>query len=343
MKIFKYLFFLLLIIIIAGSIYIATKDGNYHIKETEMINAPRELVFKEVDELKNWENWEPWSEDSEDMIVEYAEKTSGEGASYSWKSEDSGDGEIQTIASKPFSEIDQKLIFKTPFGESVSDVHWRFEEMEDSTRVSWEMKGKQSFMEKLAFSFMDGSITEMLRPKFKQGLEQLGNSVTRKMEVYSINVDGITQHGGGYYMYTTTASRRIQVREKANTMLEDVERFMEENNIEKSGNPFILYNEINSNAGTAIFSAGIFTAAEVITPRDSEILNAYMPNQRALRVSLKGDYKNIEEAWETAYSYMNENDIRAAEDSRPFEVLLNNADREVNPAKWITHLYIPVE
>ena len=87
MKILKYLFFLLLIVIIAGSIYIATKDGDYQVEETKVITAPVEMVFQEVNELKNWENWEPWSAEANDMIIEYGAKTSGDSATYSWKSE----------------------------------------------------------------------------------------------------------------------------------------------------------------------------------------------------------------------------------------------------------------
>ena len=55
MKILKYLFFLLLIIIIGSAIYFGTKDGSYDIQDTMVINAPPEVVFNKVNDYKNWE------------------------------------------------------------------------------------------------------------------------------------------------------------------------------------------------------------------------------------------------------------------------------------------------
>jgi effector-binding domain-containing protein len=343
MKILKYLFFLLLIVIIAGSIYIATKDGDYQVEETKVITAPVEMVFQEVNELKNWENWEPWSAEANDMIIEYGAKTSGDSATYSWKSESAGDGEIKTIAAKPYSEIEQEIIFKTSFGESSSDVYWEFKEIENGTEVTWGIKGHQSFMEKLAFTFQEQSISEMMRPKFQKGLNNMESVILNKMDKYTINVDGVIQHGGGYYMYTTTASKISQVDEKMAPMFTEVSTYMDKNGIEKNGNPFVLYNDWNETSGTAIFSAGIFTSSEVITPAESEILNGFIPNQKVLKTTLKGDYKNLKEAWDTAYKYIAENDLEVIEDAQNFEVHLTSPDQVANPAKWITHLYIPVK
>lgn len=343
MKIFKYLLFLLLIILIAGSIYVATKDGTYQLEESRTIDAPIEMVFNEVNEYKNWENWEPWSRDSDDMIKEYDEKTRGTGAGYSWKSESAGDGKITTIEAKPFTSLDQEISFITPFGTSTSDVYWKFEEQTDSTKVTWGMKGKQSFMEKLAFSFQSETLSEMMRPMFKEGLANMETSVENKMEKYTINIDGVIQHGGGYYMYTTTASKITQVNERLKNMIADVTSYMENNNIEISGKPFALYNEWNEEAGTAIFSAGVFTPSQVVTPGDSRILNDNLPNQKVLRTTLKGDYKNLKEAWDAAYQYIEENELTVNQEENAFEVFFTGSEQSSNPADWVTQIHIPVE
>ncbi|WP_081209669.1 SRPBCC family protein [Salegentibacter sediminis] len=345
MKIFKYLLFLLLIIVIAGSIYIATKDGEYHIEETRIVPAPAEVVFNEVNEYHNWRNWEPWSLEAEDMVIEYEEKTRGKDAGYSWKSEKMGDGRIKTLDAKPFSSIEQQISFDTPFGTSTSKIYWEFNamEMEDSTKVTWGMKGTQSFMEKLAFSFQSETLSGMMRPKFRKGLENLENSVIKKMEEFSINVDGVIQHGGGYYMYTTTATKISQVNQRVQKMIADVRTYMEENNIEISGKPFTLYNERDENAGTAIFSAGIFTPSQVVTPNNSQILNGNLPNQKVLRTSLKGDYKNLQDAWNTAYDYMQEHGLELNEEEDVFEVYITGPESNPNPAEWVTQIHIPIK
>ncbi|SFN48884.1 SRPBCC family protein [Salegentibacter flavus] len=343
MKIIKYLLFLLLIIVIAGSIYIATKDGEYHIEETRIIPAPVEVIFNEVNEYHNWKNWEPWSLETDDMVVEYDEKTRGKDAGYSWKSESMGDGKIKTLDAKPFSSIDQEINFDTPFGTSTSDIYWEFNQMEDSTKVTWGMKGTQSFMEKLAFSFQSETLSEMMRPMFRKGLENLENSVIKKMEKFTINIDGVIQHGGGYYMYTTTATKTSQVNQRVQKMIADVRTYMEENNIEISGKPFTLYNERDENAGTAIFSAGIFTPSQVVTPNNSRVLNGNLPNQKVLRATLKGDYKNLPDAWNTAYDYIEEHSLELNEEEDVFEVYITGPKSSSNPADWVTQIHFPIK
>ena len=342
MKIFKYLFFLILIALIAGAIYIATKDGNYQIEETTTVNAPITVVFNEVNNFKNWQDWRPWIDDTDDLIISYSDTTSGEGATYSWKSEKMGDGSITTIKSLPDSSIEQELTFNSKYGTTQSDVYWKFDKVEEGTKVTWGMQGKQSFMEKLAFAFMDSSYTQMMRPMFAEGLKKLNTVIIEKMDAYSINVDGVTQYGGGFYMYTTTATKISVVHTNMWDMFTEISRYMENNNISMQGNPFVIYNEWDEQNNNAIYSAGIFTPSLVITPAESHILNGMMPVQKVVKTSLKGDYKNLKEAWDKAYSYIEENNHQATPDSHPFEVYKTNPETTLNPAKWITEIYIPV-
>ncbi|SDS04223.1 GyrI-like domain-containing protein [Gramella sp. MAR_2010_147] len=343
MKIFKYLLFLSLIFIIGASIYIATKDGKFQVERTLMMEAPREIIFNEVNDFTTWKNWEPWSQETDDMIINYGEKTTGEGASYSWQSEKMGDGKMRTINAKPHSSLQQELTFITPFGESTSEVYWEFEPQGDSTLVKWGMMGEQTFMEKAAFIFQDESLAEMMQPMFSKGLNNLQEEITVKMNSYTINIDGITQHGGGYYMYITTASKISQVSDRMEKMVTEVGNFMATNNIEQVGKPFILYNEWNEDQGTAIYSAAYFTPSEVVTTTESSILNGFMPNQRTLKTTLKGDYKNLKEAWDSSYAYLQKNGLKAAENAKAFEVYITGPKDNANPAEWITNIYIPLE
>jgi len=342
MKIIKYLFFLILIGLIAGSIYIATKDGNYQIEESTTINAPLPVVFNEVNNFKNWEVWGPWMNNTDDLILAYSDTTIGEGASYSWKSEKMGDGSIATTKAIPDSTIEQVLTIVSKYGETKSDGYWKFDKVEEGTKVTWGIQGNQSFMEKLAFAFTDSSYTQMMRPMIAEGLEKLKLVTLDKMESYSINVDGVTQFGGGFYMYTTTASKISQIQLKMRDLFTEVSRYMESNNISIQGNPFVIYNEWDEQNNNAIYSAGRFTPSLVITPAESPILNGMMPVQRVVKTSLKGDYKNLKEAWDEAYDYLEKNNLQATPDSHPFEVYKTNPEITLNPAKWITEIYIPV-
>lgn len=342
MKILKYLFFILLIVIIAGAIYIATKDGAYQVEETALINAPEQVVFKEVNNFKNWEQWGPWTDNSEDLIVSYSDKTIGENARFTWKSEEQGNGSIKNVKVIPTTSLNQELIFDSGYGESQSEVYWYFKEVDGGTQVTWGVKGNQSFMEKLGFAFTDKSFPDLIRPMFKEGLEKMDKVILEKMSAYTVNVDGVTTHGGGFYMYTTTATKISQIQSKMEKMFADVSLYMEENNISSMGNPFVLYNQWEEQNNSAIYSAGYFTPSLVITPTESSILNGMMPVQKVIKTTLKGDYKNLKEAWDTAYKYAHENDLPVHPESPAFEVYVVSKDNSPNPAEWVTEIYIPL-
>lgn len=346
MKIFKYLFFLILIVIIGGSIYVATIDGNYQAEETVVMNVPTAMVFKEVNEYRTWENWGPWKEQDPNMIIDYPENTSGEGASYSWKGDkEPMDGSIKTIKVIPNKSIDQEITFETPIGKSTSDVYWRFEPIEGKTKVTWGMKGEQSFFEKIFMAFEEKSMSEMLHPMFENGLKNLNKVLTEKMKKYAINIDGVTEYGGTFYMYITTASKNNPkaLSNKMEQIFPTVANFMSETDIEMSGQPITIYNQINSDNNTVIISCGIPTPTKMATPPTSEVLCDFIPKTKALKVTLKGDYSNLPEAWSKANNYLNKTDFEKNPEIAPFEIYVTDPDVEPNPANWETEIYLPIK
>jgi len=344
MKIFKYIFFLLLIVIIGGSIYIATLDSDYQVEETKVINAPATLIYKEVNDYKTWEEWGPWKDEDPDMVMNYSEKTSGEGASYTWQSEKIGDGSMKTVKATPYTAIDQKVIFSNSFGDSENDMYWKFEPMEGKTKVTWGMKGEFSFMDK-AFSLTDNSsMSDMVKPMLKSGLNNLEEMLVQKMKQYSINIDGITEYGGGFYMYVTTASRNNPeaLGSKMGKMLPQVSNFMKQNGIESSGQPITVYNQINEGSKTVIISSGIPTPSKVAVPPTSDVLCGYIEKTKAVKATLTGNYSNLPEAWTQVNEYLKNSDFEKNPEIAPFEIYVTDPGNEPNPANWETEIYIPV-
>jgi len=294
-----------------------------------------------VNALSSWGKWSYWGQE-EDIVISRSENSSGEGAWFSWENSDMGDGSVSTLKVIPDKSIQQELVLESSISDIKGNMYWHFEPSEDGTLVTWGLKDDLSFKEKLAITLRNGTLPDLLKPKFRKGLQDLENNVKLQMEEYSINVDGVTQHSGGFYLYMTTATRTPEVYDRAGEMIGQVNLYMKENNIITAGKPFILYNQKDERSGTSIFSAAIPTSNQIITPAGSPVLNGFHPAHRAVKVSLRGNTTNASEAWQAGYRYIQENELEVDPEAAPFEVLHNNPEEEPNPAKWITEIYIPV-
>lgn len=340
MKILKYLLFLILIIIIGGAIYFATQDGNYDISDSKVIDAPVEVVFNKVNEYKTWEHWGPWKEEDPSMTFTYAEKTSGEGASYSW--EGAMDGAMTTTKVIPNSEIHQDLTLMTPAGERNPKVYWHFEEVEEGTKVTWGMKGEHPMMDKMYYTFSDMDFESQMHEMHQSGLEGIAEAVDKDMKVYSVNVEGITQYGGGYYMYTSAAASMNDVPSKMGPMMQQVMGFMQDGNLQMSGMPFTIYNQVDEANNNVIFSTAIPVREKVLTPSGSPVLCGFMQPLTTIKTTLKGNYENLHLAYEKAMAYMTQNNLTAHPTAPMFEVYATDPTQVPNPADWLTQVYIPI-
>lgn len=342
MKALKYILLLLLLIVVAGSIYVATLENTYEVQRTKVINAPEDVVFNLVNDYKTWPSWSPWLGLDPATKLTYGEKTAGEGASYNWKSENEevGEGRMETLSVKEDS-INQKITFIKPW-ESTSNVYWNFKKVEKGTSVTWGMKGDMGFMEKgyMAFS---GGMDQMIGPDYERGLEKLDSVVQVEMQKYSVDVNGITKHGGGYYLYMTTSCKIEEMPQKMAEMMPKVGVYARKNNITMAGPPFNLYHKYDTENNAVIMSTAVPVTERVITDKDSGILTGMLQPFTAIKTTLKGDYKNLKEAWDTTYKYIEDNDIIAEYGIPAMEVYLNNPSETPNPAELRTEIFVPIQ
>lgn len=340
MKILKYLLFLILIIIIGSAIYFGTKDGTYDIQDSMVINAPPEVVFNKVNDYKSWETWGPLKKEDPTISYTFAEKTTGEGASYSWNGDENGS--MTTTKVIPNKEIKQNVVVKTPMGERNSVRHWSFEEVEKGTKVTWGIKGEHTLVDKAYQSVKGSNYNSKMHSLNKSGLEGLAGEVVEGMKQYAINVDGVTQYGGGYYMYTTSVAKQDELDVKTKPMMNEVMGFVTKNKLNMAGNPFTIYNQIDDANNTVIFSTGVPVREQVITPEGSPVVCGYMEPVSTVKTTLKGSYKNLTEAYTKSKQYIEDNLLQIDPDGKRFEVYITDPDEVPNPANWITEVYIPI-
>ncbi|MBC3758809.1 SRPBCC family protein [Hyunsoonleella sp. SJ7] len=340
MKVLKYILFLLLIVVIGLAIYIAVQPNEFDFSRSRVIKAPKSLVFNKVNDFKNWPSFSPWIEQEPSATLTYGDKTSGVDGNYGWNGEILGEGSMTTKGVREGEAIEQHIQFIKPF-ESESDINWTFEDTDEGTKVTWNMKGEQDFMTKM-FTTFAGSIEDMTGPDFERGLFKLDSVVVADMKKYTVNVDGVAQHGGGYYLYNTTSCKISELSNKMQEMMPKVGQYAMENNIKMAGAPFTYYHKWDEKNNSTMFSCCVPTTEKVITS-EADILTGQLKPFKAVKTTLKGNYDNLKEAWETGMKYVQDNGMEFTADGPMLEVYLTDPMSQPNPAEWVTEIYMAVK
>lgn len=339
MKPFKYLLFLLLIVVIGIAIYIAVQPNSFEVSRTRNIKAPSAVVYNNVIDFKHWEAWSPWVEKEPSTVITLGEQTKGIDGHYSWVDKD-GAGTMKITNATPNSSIKQVMQFAD---FPPSEISWDFKSNDDGTTdVKWNITGKDLPFGFKAYTAFAGSMDEQVGPDFERGLEKLDSIVVASMKKYKVTVNGITQHGGGYYLYNTTSCKISELASKMGDMLPKVKAYAENNNIVMAGSPFVYYHKWDEKNNAVIFSACIPTTEKVITT-NSEIITGQLEPFKALKTTLTGNYINLKEAWETTMNYIPENGLEFTENGPMLEIYIADSMDTPNPAEWITEIYIAVK
>ena len=131
------------LIIIALSILVfgigAFLSKDFRVERSIEIDAAPEVVFDEVNSLKNWKDWSPWLARDPSIQNTYSGPDSGVGAMVSWTSEQSGSG-TQTITK---SDRPTRIETALDFGDmGQPDSDWTFEPSGEGTKVTWGLGGE---------------------------------------------------------------------------------------------------------------------------------------------------------------------------------------------------------
>ena len=337
MKAFKYVAFLLLIAIIGTAIYIAVQPNSFEVTKTRTINAPASVIYNNVIDFKNWEAWSSWIEKEPSTVITLSEQTKGINGSYSWTDKD-GTGTMITTKTVENESINQDMQFAD---FPTSQIKWNFTPNKDgSTLTTWTISGKKLPFDFKAYAAFIGGMEKQIGPHFERGLEKLDSIIVNSMNAFEVKINGITEYGGGFYMYKTTSATGTNISQIMGKQYGEILGYMANNSIVQNGMPFTIYDEMG--AQNIIMSQAIPVMNKVTVARDSEVLCGFIPKTKTLKVTLKGNYSNLAKGWEAAMTYLAKNNLNQS-NLKPFEIYTNDPGNFPNPADWFTEIYIPIE
>ncbi|ESU26580.1 hypothetical protein FLJC2902T_25530 [Flavobacterium limnosediminis JC2902] len=337
MRIVKYIFLLILLALIAITVYIGTQDGHFDIKRSKVINIPQPVLYHYINDYKNWEDWGPWADEDKSLQYKYGEKTHGLGASYSWIGKE-GEGKMKTVKTIETDSIYQKIYFED---SEPNDVIWGFKKSGNATEVSWRMKGQMTFMMKF-FSFFKGGMENMVAPMFEKGLNNIDNLLVKELKTYTVKVNGLTRKSGVYYIKQTVTCKIPSLPKNMGIMFRTITKFAKDNNITVNGAPFSIYDKYDTANGIVTFSACLPIAEEIFTSEGSDIEGGRFYSYLALKTTLTGDYSHSKEAWDQAYAEIAKRKWMENPTGKYIEVYKVGVNQTRKASQWITEIYIPI-
>lgn len=335
MRILKYLFLLLLLSLVAMSIFVATQKGNFSIERIKIINSPKSSIYNYVNDFENWKDWNSLAVEDSLIKITLSQNTIGKGSACSWTGEQ-GDGDIQTISLKEGDSIFQQM----NFNGNKADVVMNFKDTLGGTKVSWKAKGKMGFLFKVLTAF-NGGAEKIFGSIFEKSLANLDKKLDYEINTYSVKVNGLVNQPETFYLAQTFTSEFSKVGKNSGIVFSKITDFCKKNNITISGKPFIIYHTYDTANELTKLSICIPIKDPIFIVEGSDISSDTLKPFQAVKTTLIGDYSHKSKALDKTLEYIKVNHLRADKIFSHLEIYSIGKNDIKNPSKWITQIYYP--
>ena len=114
MRFLKRLLVFLVVLIVLLVIVAFFLPKNVHVERSVTSKASPEAVYGYLNNLKTYDEWMPWNKIDPNMKKTWGDKSEGQGAWYSWVSDNSnvGKGKLTITESQPATSVKTSLDFE---------------------------------------------------------------------------------------------------------------------------------------------------------------------------------------------------------------------------------------
>ncbi|MCC9016395.1 MULTISPECIES: SRPBCC family protein [Flavobacterium] len=338
MKILKYLFLLLLLSLVALTVFVATQKGIFSVERSKVINSPKATVYNYLNDFRNYEDFESWSVEDPTMKMTFPNKTVGNGASFYWTGSE-GNGNAITLKTKDGESIQQKM----KYDGTEADVNWTFKDtLAGKTKVTWKASGTMSFLFKV-YAALNGGSDKVIGTIYEKSLANIDKNLDYETKTYAIKVNGLVRKTETPYIRQTFTSEIGKVGKNAKIVIPKLIEFSKNNGLATNGKPFIIYHTYDITTGLAKISICLPTSREIVTTSGSDISGGKLNGFEAVKTTLKGDYSHLNEAFKKTTAFINNEKITPDLSWSHLEILAMSKLDVKSPSKLMTEIYYPTK
>lgn len=324
-KILGIIIFLILAVVLIVPLFLAE---NVQITQTTYIQAQPANIYRQINNMSNWNNWSPFSKADPDMQLTFSEPPEGAGATQSWKSKKMGDGTLTIVYAEPYKIIKTFIDFN---GQGSANGLWEIKERGDSTEVSWSitLAGLTYPFERYMGLMMTFSMKKML----KDGLDGIKRVSETLAPIPAIEIVQLQQQGALTILDSTKMEGIGLLLEKNYGAIAS---YIGKKKLSIVGAPFAIYHNWDPD-GIIWIEAGMPIAEKGKVSGNIRYME--LPETQAVFARHFGTYDtgNTHAAIE---AYIKDHGLK----TRDFvwEVYITDPSTEPDTAKWETDIYYPL-
>ena len=326
LKILYILLFFVLAILLTGLFL----PKNIRIEADTVIGSSCEMVFDQVNTLKNWESWSPWLGDSIQATIEYNEVPAGKGADFRWKEKDSGTGSIKITEIKP----DQEILMHIDFGEGGdATIIWKFKPEGDKIKVSWIFENMDMSYFERYFMFL---FKKNIHKDLEKGLANL-KAVCNDLRLSRISDIELTEQEAQPAMIIIDSASMKDMDTRIKENFEKLTAYLERRGIEPVGDKIALFFKWNPD-GLSRFATGYRIPEK--TWGWKEYTYYELPAGKTASVTHWGKYDS-EKPYIALDNYLKSYGLKQG--NMIWEEYLVAPENEPDTSLWEKRIYYPVE
>lgn len=301
-----------------------------------VINAPSNLVFDQINVIRNWQHWSYWDNIDPKMESKWEGPESGVGAKHSWSSDhkDVGHGSMTIVRVVDDREMDFELMFEE-MGGSIGE--WRLRDTTGGTYATVSMSMNVGFLGRVFPGLVMDSWLGSDFEKTLAGLKKHSESLAAAPPAPAAMVAEDGTISETHYVSIRVKATEQNIGADMGATYQKLTDYIIRNKLEMTGTVFAFFHAYDP------ASVDMECAIPVNRKSDGEgeIRSGLLPAGNAVVVKFTGDYMKTPAAHEAALAYISTHKKEIT--GPPYEVYITDPSTEKDTSKWRTDIIYPVK
>ncbi len=311
MKLIKGILYFLLIMLVATLLASLFAPSTKLIRRTISVDAPKEVVFAQLADLRKWPKWDAWYAKDLSQVRTFEGELGDKIQKFSWSSEHE-DLENGSIVVKSFVNnvsLDFTLNLINNGREYSFGGTFILKERNGQTVVQWTIESEQRYPFKIINYFLD----KWIGPDFTQGLNNLKayveTSSNQELGVTENSIVTLEEHGVIYTLIAKDRLPKSDMKTFFSNSFGFIYNHLKTNNTKPEGAPAGLFYEWDEDSNHINIAAAIPTTPSIQGPDSTIVLNIGDAQLYTNSISFihKGGYEALNEAHKGIQSWLKDN------------------------------------